>query len=425
MAQAAIWDSRIVGHGEEAPDQLLANPRNWRIHPKAQQDTMAAVLDQVGYVETVIVNQRSGFVVNGHMRIGLALSHGQPTVPVTYVDLSDDEEALVLSTFDRIGAQAATDQAQLDALLADVRAMPQPPTDPRLVAFLAGTAPVSIEEDEPPLDRAAELVEKWGVAPGQLWRIGPHRLLCGDSTDPEAAAWLLDGRRPDLLHVDPPYGIDIVRPKRGTAADLTGGSKPFGATSGVSRKSSTVEASARLGSVQRGPKSPNQIIQSNVYPVMYGDDAPFDPTRLLGLAPVVVLWGANYYADRLPISSCWFCWDKREDITRNSFADCELAWCSRSGPARVFHHLWNGLHKGSQHDERRTHPTEKPIALFAEIGQLYAPGGLWLDPYAGSGAQLVAAAQTGACCYAAEINPGYVAVTLERLAARGLAPVLS
>ena len=65
------WRNRITGHGQEAPDQLLANPRNWRVHPKAQQEALAAVLDQVGWVQDVIVNQRTGHVVDGHARIAL------------------------------------------------------------------------------------------------------------------------------------------------------------------------------------------------------------------------------------------------------------------------------------------------------------------------------------------------------------------
>jgi len=91
------WRSRIVGHGEESPDQLLANPRNWRVHPKAQQDALAVVLDQVGWVQDVIVNQRTGHVVDGHLRVSLAISRNEPTIPVVYIDLDPEEEALVLA----------------------------------------------------------------------------------------------------------------------------------------------------------------------------------------------------------------------------------------------------------------------------------------------------------------------------------------
>ena len=89
------WQNRIVGHGEEAPDQLLANPRNWRIHSQAQQDALSSVLEHVGLVQSVVVNQRSGFVVDGHLRVALA-------------------------SLDSITAMAGTDEEKLSELLASV-----------------------------------------------------------------------------------------------------------------------------------------------------------------------------------------------------------------------------------------------------------------------------------------------------------------
>jgi hypothetical protein len=112
--------NRIIGHGEEAPDQLLANPSNWRIHPKAQQAALAGVLGEVGWVQSVIVNQRTGHLVDGHMRVSLALRDGVSAVPVAYVDLSPEEESLILATMDPISGMAVTDADQLAALLADV-----------------------------------------------------------------------------------------------------------------------------------------------------------------------------------------------------------------------------------------------------------------------------------------------------------------
>ena len=120
MSTTAPWRSRITGSGEEAPGQLLANPANWRLHPKAQQDALAGALDQVGWVQQVMVNRRTGFVVDGHARVALALSRDEPTVPVLYVDLDPDEEALVLATLDPIGAMAGRDDEKLRDLLAGI-----------------------------------------------------------------------------------------------------------------------------------------------------------------------------------------------------------------------------------------------------------------------------------------------------------------
>lgn len=114
------WASRITGHADIAPDQLLANPRNWRTHPRAQQEALKGALDQVGWVQQVLVNQRTGHLVDGHLRVQLALRHGAPTVPVTYVDLSEEEEGLVLASLDPISAMAGRDDEQLRQLLAEI-----------------------------------------------------------------------------------------------------------------------------------------------------------------------------------------------------------------------------------------------------------------------------------------------------------------
>lgn len=127
-----MYKNRIVGHGEEDPEALASNPRNWRIHPRAQEDALAGVLSEVGWVDTVLVNQRTGYVVDGHLRVAHAISKGEPSVPVTYVDLSEEEEGLVLATLDPLSALAVTDQPALDVLIAETHT-----DDAVLVQFLA------------------------------------------------------------------------------------------------------------------------------------------------------------------------------------------------------------------------------------------------------------------------------------------------
>jgi hypothetical protein len=114
------WRNRITRHAEIDPAQLLANPKNWRIHPAAQQDALAAVIDDVGYVDEVTVQDGTDVVVDGHLRVALALQSGQATIPVAYTDLSDDEADVILATFDPIGAMAATDNALLGSLLSNI-----------------------------------------------------------------------------------------------------------------------------------------------------------------------------------------------------------------------------------------------------------------------------------------------------------------
>jgi ParB-like nuclease domain len=109
VAAPVIWQNRITRYGEAAPDQLLANPKNWRVHPKGQQDALEGALRKVGIVQNVVVNERSGKMIDGHLRVQMAISSGEPTVPITYVDLSDEEEALILATIDPVTGLAGTD----------------------------------------------------------------------------------------------------------------------------------------------------------------------------------------------------------------------------------------------------------------------------------------------------------------------------
>lgn len=157
------WASRIVAHGEEAPEQLLANPRNFRIHPDAQQLALVEVLSGIGWVQDVIVNRRTGFMIDGHARVTLAMRHGEPAVPVTYVDLSDEEERLVLATFDAIGAMAGIDPERFRELHGEL-----PQIGSSTAAVLDGLRDQIGLPGDPaaqPAAPAPRLVDRFGVPP--------------------------------------------------------------------------------------------------------------------------------------------------------------------------------------------------------------------------------------------------------------------
>jgi hypothetical protein len=141
------WRNRIIGEGMEAPDQILANPANWRVHPQEQQDALKGVLKEVGFVQRVIVNQRTGFLLDGHARVMIAMRENQQEIPVLYVDLSEQEEALVLATLDPIGAMAGTDDAQLRALLDQVST--GDPALQELLSELAQEAKIIPKDEDP------------------------------------------------------------------------------------------------------------------------------------------------------------------------------------------------------------------------------------------------------------------------------------
>lgn len=116
------WANRIVEHADVSVDSILENPANWRVHGKVQQMALSGLLNEVGVVQSVIINKRSGRLVDGHLRLSLAKREGQPTLPVVYVDLSEEEERKVLATLDPIGALAERDNEKLSELLAGLDA---------------------------------------------------------------------------------------------------------------------------------------------------------------------------------------------------------------------------------------------------------------------------------------------------------------
>jgi hypothetical protein len=187
--------SRIVGEGEEAPDQLLANPMNWRRHPKEQLSALEGLLEHVGWVQRVIVNRNTGHMVDGHARVDLAMKRGEASVPVLYVELDPDEESAVLAALDPIGGLAQTDQDMLDTLLGDVGNTGNTKLDEFLATLIRQQADEGTDEEAAKGDlRADFLVPPFSVldARAGYWQDRKRSWLAVGIDSGE-------GRRDDLL----------------------------------------------------------------------------------------------------------------------------------------------------------------------------------------------------------------------------------
>lgn len=194
----------------------------------------------------------------------------------------------------------------------------------------------------------------------------------------------------DLLLTDPPYGI------------------------GVATNNAQKMRGCRL--------SPN--CPSIDYPKVFGDDVPFNPDHLLNFDNAV-LWGANNYADRLPVSPCWFVWDRKDGTgAKCSVTDCELAWV-RGLPfktVRLFSHMWVGFRRDSEVGMRSLHPTQKPVVLMSWCLSFFPKCRTVIDPYCGTGPVLRAAKDGGRSVIGIEIEEIYCECAAKRMQQQNLFP---
>jgi DNA modification methylase len=286
--------------------------------------------------------------------------------------LSEVQKRAYILADNRIALNSGWDDGMLEVELAELHADEY---DLGLLGFdadelsklmgydMPAETPVDVTEDEVP-EPPADPITK----PGDLWILGEHRLLCGDSTKAEDVARLMAGAKADLLLTDPPYGINADR-------------QHFEGHGWVLREKTEWDK-------QR--------------PSQQAFDACCD------ISAEQIIWGGNYFTDMLPPSMGWLVWDKGQ---RNfSLADCELAWRSKWTAIRC---MTLSRSKATNETER-VHPTQKPIALMAWcIGQAEKSATI-ADLFLGSGTTLIAAEQLNRKCYGMEISPQYCDVIVKR-----------
>lgn len=370
------------------PETLTPNPLNWRLHPEGQRREFDALFSEVGWAGALLFNEATGNLIDGHLRREQLAGKGEP-VPVLIGNWTPAQEKLILARLDPISALAETSKETLNDLLHQIetddpviqQALSDMAAEADLYFDSLGDGDDDIFEDEPPIDKAEELQDKWGVRPGDLWQLGEHRVVCGDCTDAEAVARLMNGEKADLMVTDPPYGVER--------------DKGFGGFDGF-----------------RGDKS-KPAIKRRSYSDEWDSERPEQSTfeLLAKNAKVVIIWGGNFFADILPRSTHWIVWDKEN--TMPTFGDCELAWTNIDRKSvKKYTVTYNGL-IGKETD--RFHPTQKPVKLMSLILQDYSQEShLIIDPFLGSGTTLIACEQLGRRCRGIEIEPKYCAVILER-----------
>ena len=427
---------RIVRFERVTASQLQPNPKNWRKHPEAQQNALRGVLAEIGFASAVLAREtpEGGLrLIDGHLRTE---TMGNALVPVLVLDLDDAEEAKLLATFDPLGAMAETDSAALDALLREVETSNEDLANmleelAEEAGILEGAEP-EVTEDEVPEPPANPITK-----PGDLWLLGDHRLLCGDSTKADDVERLMAGQRINVAFTSPPYASQ-------RKYDESSGFKPIHPDSFVKWWES-IQQSVKDRIADDGS------FFVNIKPACEGLE------RLLYVFDLVIAmkrdWGWLFAEE--------FCWERSgipQQVVRRFKNQFEPVYQFAVGewkfnPRDVMHASENvpqamGKGAGDTNAARRQgkvsavepneikagmaypgnrlptfssthaamgHSAAFPVGLPSFFIRAYSDkGDNVYEPFCGSGTTLIAAEQLGRKCYGMEISPQYCDVIVKR-----------
>jgi DNA modification methylase len=387
-----------------ALDALHPDPANARQHNDANLSAIEASLRRFGQVEPLIINAATKQIVGGHGRLAAMRSLGWSECDIVEVDLNSIDATALAIALNRSAELATWDEETLARLLASLKdedaldgvGFSDNELNELLAQFDTATNDITdVEPGDPPENPVTRL--------GDLWVLGDHRLLCGDSTKSEDVARLMNGERAQLLATDPPYLVDY-----------TAGNHP--------------------------PSSCNSPATANKNWDEYVDPSTgiaFFDGFLKACLPHVVPDAAIYqwHASRRQalVEQAWemngllvhqtIVWAKaRAVLTRSmymwSHEPCFFGWVRGNMPPkerRPPHNATTVWHIDQAGEDRPDHPTPKALEIFTRPIEYHTRvGEIALEPFSGSGTQIIAAEKLRRRCFAMELAPAYVEVAVKR-----------
>lgn len=380
---------------------LKPNPKNPRKITDKKLKALKKSMDEFGDLSGILFNKRTGQLIGGHQRKQILESVGAQSIDVredghgfitlnngevfSYRQVDWDENKEKAANIAANKGAGEWDMIQLGEWFKELDEMD---FDLDLTMFDEEEReqffiePTVYEEGLTDPDSIPENVET-RCKPGDLWLLGNHRLLCGDSTDVLQVERLMGGEKADMVFTDPPYGINYDDREN----------------------------------INSHPKN----MKNNKFGPIIGDDRDdffkmifpfFEETK-------EQFWfGANYYCSDLPKNGSFIVWSKKTESQREVKAlfnsDFELCWSRKNHRQKLFHVPWTGCHN-KEKNEDRLHPTQKPILLIEMFFNEWGKGhNIIVDLFLGSGSTLIACEKTKRECYGMEIDPKYCDVILER-----------
>lgn len=358
-------------------------------NPRKNKEAVKYVAESIkefGFKQPIVID-KNNVIVCGHTRLLAAKQLGLKEVTCILADDLTEEQINAYRLVDN----KTNEFAEWDYELLNEELFNLPSLDMELFGFEEKKEEQIAEEDnyEEP-EQLESIVKK-----GQVWQLGNHRLMCGDSTDKEIVLKLMDGKKADLILSDPPYGMFLD----------TDFSSCLGSLGSLGRKSNT---------------------RGNKYDKVIGDNDDFKPELIttffdnFNYCKEIFLFGADYFAELLPNKNdgSWLVWDKRKESQADAIgSEFELIWSKTKHKRRMLRHDWFGFlsSQNAKDAQNRVHPTQKPVSLLVDIVEQWGKDcNNVVDLYGGSGSTLIACEQLNRKCYMMELDEHYCDVIINR-----------
>lgn len=346
---------------------LIPYASNSRTHSDEQVAQIAASIKEFGFNNPILLDGDKG-IIAGHGRLLAARKLSLDKVPTIELEhLTENQRKAYVIADNKLALNADWD---MDLLALEMNGLDQEGFDLSLLGFDDNELATILAEETEGLtdpDEVPDVPDDPVSKEGDVWILGKHRLMCGDSTSIDAIDKLMLGVKPDLIHTDPPYGMNAV------------------SKSGVLSKTYKTDI--------MGDDSSD--IAKDAFNLIYGmfPDAKH------------IWWGANYYSSVLPDSECWLVWDKNNGGSDQT--DCELAWANFRSVVRQF--------TQSSEKTNRVHPTQKPVSLMEWIIKRFKLSSNTIaDYFGGSGSTLIAAEINNIQSYTMDFDPRFCDVIIKR-----------
>ena len=372
--------------------ELLPYVSNSRTHSEAQVTQIADSITEFGFTNPILIDGNNG-VIAGHGRILAAKKLNITEVPTICLDnLTDVQKKAYIIADNKLALNAGWDDEMLRLEIEELKDLD---FDIDLLGFdddelelLIPTEDVEGLTDE---DEVPEVPEVPVSVLGDIWQLGDHRLMCGDSTSIDAVEKLMDGQKADMVFTDPPYGMFLD-------TDYSDMDSKFKSSKG-----------------------------GNKYNAVIGDNDDFDPALIntvfanFGYCKEIFLWGADYYSENLQDKNkgSWVVWDKRGDESADKMfgSTFELCWSKARHKRMLARVKWAGIFgMEKEHDKKRQHPTQKPVALIDWFFDYYSLADkiVVADLYGGAGSTLLSCEKNDKQCRMMELDEKYVDVIINR-----------